>query len=179
MRLAAAALILAGCAFDGRGLPAAQVDLDAAVDAAPDAAPDAAADAPPDADPCPAGYAAIAGAPPGSQYRLVTATAKWLDAEAACEADGLAHLVVLDDDSERDAVRGALDGDMWTGVSDRVSEGTFFKVTTGIATYLPWLGGEPNDLGNEDCVELNAFADAHWNDAVCGDSKSFICELPR
>jgi Lectin C-type domain len=172
MRLAAAALVLVGCSFDRHGLPAVPGAPDGAVDvlvAPPDAAPDAA----PDANLCPPSYAPISGGSARSLYRIGAATAMWDAAEADCEADGLAHLVVLDDDSERDAIRGALDGDLWTGVTDQVSEGTYFKVTTGLATYLPWLDGEPNNQGGEDCVELKG---GGLNDDGCSHKDVYVCE---
>lgn len=172
MRWAAAAVWLAGCSFDPRGLTATGAS-DAGADATRDAHADARVDATVDADLCPAGYAPLPGIASRSQYRVETSTKQWTDAEAGCEADGLAHLVVLDDDAERDAVRGTIGGDMWTGVTDRVSEGTFFKVTTGLATYLPWLSGEPNNQGNEDCVEL---VGGGMNDESCSHSRVSVCE---
>ena len=173
--LVIAAWLVAGCSFDRRGLAAGDA-ADADIDAPIDAPVDARVDAMPDADPCPAGYAPIVGGEPGSQYRFVTTGTRWLDAEHACEADGLAHLAVLDSDGERDAVRGQISGQAWLGVSDRVSEGTFFKVTTGVATYLPWLSGEPNDQFGEDCVELNG---GGFNDEDCDAGDVYICECDR
>ena len=37
---------------------------------------------------------------------------------------------------------------------------------------------EPNDLGNEDCVTLRRIYDYDWEDVSCGQSSSFICNLP-
>ncbi len=169
---ALAALFVVGCAFDTRGLPAAG-SIDAHVSVPADARVDATVDATVDADPCPTGYAPIAGGQTRSQYRAVTAATDWLTAEKDCEDDGLAHLVVLDGDSERDAVRAVVNGDTWLGVSDRVAEGTFFKVTTGVATYLPWLSGEPNDQFGEDCVELSG---GGFNDEGCDNGDAYVCE---
>jgi hypothetical protein len=169
-RWLATSVLIAGCSFDRRGLPVGGA-TDAAVTGGGDARIDARVDAMPDADPCPAGYGGIPGAP--SRYRLVTAGKSWLDAEADCEDDGLAHLAILGDDSERDAVRGAIGGQVWLGVTDRVAEGTYFEVTTGVETYLPWLSGEPNNLFNEDCVELNG---GGFNDEDCGVSQAYACE---
>jgi hypothetical protein len=173
MRWVVAACAVAGCSFDPRGLPATAA-LDAAADATVDAPADARIDATVDADPCPAGYAPIPGGEPGSQYRFVTSTTDWLSAEMDCEHDGRAHLAVLDNDGERDAVRGQIGGDPWVGVTDRVSEGTYFKVTTGVATYLPWDPGEPNNYGgNEDCLELKG---GGFNDETCDEANTYICE---
>ena len=173
MRWFVALACLAGCSFDPRGL-APGGGADAAIDAPVDARVDAAIDAMVDADPCPTGYAPIAGGEVGSQYRFVTSGVAWLDAEQDCEHDGPAHLAVLDNDGEKDAMRGAIGGDTWLGVTDIVSEGTFFKVTTGVATYLPWDPGEPNNAGgNEDCVELKG---SGLNDEGCDRSHGYACE---
>jgi hypothetical protein len=134
---------------------------------------DATVDAMVDANPCPAGYAPIAGGEPKSQYRFIENGARWIDAEKDCEDDGLAHLAILDDDGERNAVGAIAKGQPWLGVSDRVAEGTFMKVTTGLATYLPWLGGEPNDQFGEDCVELK---DGGFNDEDCDAANTYVCE---
>jgi hypothetical protein len=172
MRWAVAAALCAACSFDPRGVPAGAA-IDAPANLPVDASVDAHVDAMVDADPCPMGYAPISGGGPRTQYRFVTASAQWLDAEKDCEDDGLAHLVVLDSDGERDSVRGAISGDAWVGVTDLVSEGTYFKVTTGVATYLPWLSGEPNNLFNEDCEELKG---GGFNDEDCGSSRVYVCE---
>ena len=172
MRWFVIAAWLAGCSFDPRGL-ASGGGADAAIDAPVDATVDATVDAMVDADPCPAGYAAITGGEMGSQYRFVTGAKPWIDAEHDCEHDGLAHLAVLDNDGERDAVRGMISGDTWLGVTDLVSEGTFFKVTTGAAAYLPWDSGEPNNQFNEDCVELSG---GGFNDEGCDNSDVYVCE---
>jgi hypothetical protein len=172
MRWVVIAAWLAGCSFDRSGLATGGTP-DARVEAPADATVDAKVDATVDADPCPIGYAAIQGGEPRSQYRFVTSSAGWLDAEADCEDDGLAHLVILDSDGERDALRGMISGDTWLGVTDRVSEGTFFKVTTGVASYLPWNGGEPNNQFGEDCVEL---AGGGFNDEGCDNDDVYVCE---
>jgi hypothetical protein len=176
MRSPLAALLIAGCAFDRGGVPARDGEaIDAAGDSEPaDAATDAPADAAPDAAPCPLGYAPIPGGPAPSQYRIATSGKAWRDAELDCEDDGPAsHLAILGDDAERDAVRGAIAGAAWLGVTDIVAEGTWFKVTTGIASYRPWNSGEPNDFFGEDCVELDG---GGFNDENCTANDVYICE---
>uniref|UniRef100_A0A8D2DA90 C-type lectin domain-containing protein n=1 Tax=Sciurus vulgaris TaxID=55149 RepID=A0A8D2DA90_SCIVU len=38
-----------------------------------------------------------------------------------------------------------------------------------------WKEGEPNDAGNEDCVELAA---EDWNDSRCAAQNFWVCERP-
>jgi hypothetical protein len=169
----ATALVASGCSFDPRGISATGA-VDAAADAMVDATVDARVDAMVDADPCPMGYAPITGGEPGSQYRFATTSTDWMSAEMDCEHDGRAHLVVLDNDGERDAVRGKFTGDAWTGATDLVSQFTWFKVTTGVDTYLPWDSGEPNNQGgNERCLELKG---GGFNDESCDEGNVYVCE---
>ena len=74
---------------------------------------------------CPGGYTRT----DDRCYRLEinpTAELAWIEAEAACEADGPgAHLLVVDDAVEAASVvsRYGTAADAWIGVSDRVTEG--------------------------------------------------------
>ena len=68
-------------------------------------------------------------------------------------------------------------GDLfWVNVNDRLTEGTF---QTSENRYFWRLGAdegssEPNNVGNEDCVEKNSGSE--WNDVSCTDStQSFAC----
>jgi len=177
-----AAVSLAACSFDAGGLPtaplatpvdAAGLDASAAVDAAPPG-PDAAVDAAP-AVACPAGYTRVAAAG-RSAYRAAGA-GRWRAAEADCENDGPgAHLAVIDDTTEALVARILAGGeDVWVGVSDRVDDGVYRTVLGELATFLPWAAGEPNDLGQEDCVELDGL-DRTYNDSNCQLAKPYICE---
>ena len=59
---------------------------------------------------------------------------------------------------------------------DDDTEGSFYT-RGGPLPFSAWAPGEPNNVNNEDCVEL---ADTGWNDVPCeGDTKNaFICEIP-
>jgi hypothetical protein len=179
--IGAALLLLTACSSDD----GASTDVDAAaVDAAPlpedaplpdDAAVDASVDAapsPPDASACPADYVRYDGS--ASMYRLVLTADDWLAAELDCEDDGAStHLVVLDNAAELAVLDPLISPKIWVGTTDRVYEGTFFWVTTGLAPYTPWQDGEPNNSSNEDCVELEG---NQWNDEGCGDTRAYLCE---
>ncbi|HSK01937.1 MAG TPA: lectin-like protein [Kofleriaceae bacterium] len=39
--------------------------------------------------------------------------------------------------------------------------------------YTNWEGGEPNDDGTEDCLEMRT--SGRWNDIPCGESLRFVC----
>ncbi len=184
-------VVLAGCTFDPNGLGGGGDDV--LVDAGPtsdartgDGGPDpgdgAPVDdatilvdatpvdaAPPDAARC-VGYVASGT----SKYRAITTTRSWVDAEHGCEADG-AHLAVLDNEDESTRVGGMLSGaEIWIGLSDRVTEGSFITVT-GTTPYLPWSGNQPDDFFGEDCVVR--YGNGRLNDADCSDiPHAYVCE---
>ena len=60
--------------------------------------------------------------------------------------------------------------------TDVATEGTFVSSVTGRnLTYLPWIGGEPNNWGNEDCI--NIYRDSgKWNDIPCDRQLPSVCE---
>lgn len=65
-------------------------------------------------------------------------------------------------------------GIIWIGFSDEVNEGNFVWYDQAPVTYTNWAPGEPNQSGNEDCVQI--YANGQWNDLNCGsnNSKSII-----
>ncbi len=69
-------------------------------------------------------------------------------------------------------------GVIWIGFNDEVSEGTFEWYDQSPVTYTNWAPGEPNQSGNEDCVQIypNGPYPGTWNDLSCSstDAKSII-----
>ena len=125
-------------------------------------------DAPPPPS-CPTDFAAIAGAPATSVYKiynysLIPANDQregWLDAEATCHAQG-AHLLIADSASEAAAVGGKITVPLLfpyyaDGVTDAAVEGTWLDVLGDPADYLPWFPGQPNgaDGHDGDCAILD------------------------
>jgi len=197
------AAALPACGFDVGGLPvgppsnggdAAPPDgppgptdgeiVDASVDAPPPP-PDApvpvdAPPPPPDAPPpptldCPDGYVTVPGS--RSAYRVSEGLRRWRGAEADCESDGDGtHLVVIDDPAELVQVSTLVGGgDVWVGVDDRIAEDVWLTVLGDLAEFLPWAATEPNDDGNEDCVELRT-ATRTYNDRECAFVGRYVCE---
>jgi hypothetical protein len=125
---------------------------------------------------CPAGYTDAA---PGC-YRVVAnppVEPVWIDAEAACEADGPgAHLVVVGDLAEAQRIwtliPAGLD-DHYIGASDRVSEGVYLTVTNQAMTFLTWGTSEP-DGGFEDCMSLTSAQQVL--DTDCDNPNDYVCE---
>ena len=75
----------------------------------------------------------------------------------------------------------------WIGLSDEAREGSWFWGDSGtmlspeISKY--WSRGEPNNQGNEDCVEVQQvqLRSSKMNDQNCGVKVKFVCQyrLPR
>ncbi len=98
----------------------------------------------------------------------------WLTARSACAAHG-AHLAIPDGSGENTFIFGLSGKNSWLGISDLAVEGVWMLVTGEQATWFNWGSGEPNNQGNEDCVE---FVQAgKWNDIFCTKKMAdFVCE---
>ena len=163
-----------GFASECVGGPNVDADVDAsATDARIDGPPaDAAVDAPP-APGCPTGYYVISGLTGG--YRYVSISDDWLAAELDCEDDGAGtHLVVVGGGSEHSGIDDLSPGEdeLWIGVSDRVTEGTYRNVVNAIQSFLPWDSQEPTGA-NENCVYSK---ETNFNDDNCTDLRRYVCE---
>lgn len=67
---------------------------------------------------------------------------------------------------------------LWIGLNDRFKEGQFVwsdGTHFNSSVYSNWNDGEPNNAGDEDCVELRS---SGWNDEQCSAIRFYICERP-
>ena len=105
----------------------------------------------------------------------------WPQARDECVAWGYA-LATIETEAEDEWVIDEADNDSegwWIGLNDRGggNEGNFTWVATGAApTYTNWDQGEPNNDGNEDCVEFSQWSDDEWNDFACNYPQFWVCE---
>ena len=127
--------------------------------------------------------------PDGHIYGAVVGGGTWAaarDAAAQLSYRGAAgHLVTFNSSAEHAFVRDNLAvrlanefgaGDIWIGLSDIQTEGTFRWVTGEPLTFTAWGGGEPNNAGDEDVVEM--YANGLWNDSNAGEgSAAYIVEF--
>lgn len=102
-----------------------------------------------------------------------------VDARAACADLGGALAVV--DDARTNAFLYASFNPMrrthfYIDLRDDDTEGLFYT-RNGPAGFTAWAPNEPNNAGDEDCVEL---ADGGWNDVPCASAPrgAYVCELP-
>lgn len=101
----------------------------------------------------------------------------WNDSVAACqEVD--AQLVTVESDEEKTFLDVLLKNkdSAWMGLSDLKREGMWQWVdgsplSDSFRKY--WKKGQPNNLRNQDCVELTLKG---WNDNNCDNKKFWICK---
>ena len=109
----------------------------------------------------------------GRRYRSEAAATNYMAAQTSCNAEG-GHLVVVTDDTENDYVRNMISENAWIGYSDTDVEGSFVWATGTANLFIHWGGGQPDNSGDEDCVETNTNGD--WNDLPCSRDRDFVCE---
>lgn len=121
------------------------------------------------------GYVALAGIAT-HVYRGIPNTGTWTSQNGACTAEG-GYLAEPNDAAELAAINmlaGAIE--IWVGVSDQATEGTFLTGRGAAATFLPWEAAEPDNLptGGADCVRSSATG--MYADDRCSTVRRAVCE---
>ncbi len=170
-------LLTGACQFDP---PAASPAVPP--DAPPAVPPDAPQAVPPDAPPaellpCADDLPYEANPATGRLYRAFDNAVSFAEARQQCEDDG-AFLAVINDEDENEYVFGLLGRDVWIGLTDEETEGTFVWLNGDELAYDNWAEEEPNNSRNrEDFTEL--VDDGTWNDIDSNDPNRFICECAQ
>ena len=117
----------------------------------------------------------------GHRYQGLPSCGTWAACEAAAEALG-GHLATLTSPAEQSFVYDTFKGlgPFWIGLTDAKIEGTFVWVTGERFNYAHWAPGEPNQDGDEDCVEVytpGSAVPAFWNDFACTNNLSGVAEI--
>lgn len=114
-----------------------------------------------------------------SYYFCENTTLQWRWADFACSFTGYELVSVGSEEENLFIYEKAITlsgGRWWIGLNDQDQEGTWEWSNGDSFVYEAWANAEPNNSGNEDCVELNRFGDETWNDISCNQSLRFICE---
>lgn len=61
------------------------------------------------------------------------------------------------------------------GFTDIETEGKFLDANGTMMAYSNWAPGEPNNLGNEDCIEMHP--DGKWHDRNCRLAWLLVCQF--
>lgn len=107
----------------------------------------------------------------------------WTSAQSYCLSNYGASLATISNSTQNNLVRDAAsvagignDEYLWIGLNDIDIEGTFvWEDNTSPLVYENWNSGEPNDYGDEDCVEMRS--GNVWNDMACTTTRYFVCNI--
>ncbi|XP_054980669.1 CD209 antigen-like protein E [Sorex araneus] len=113
----------------------------------------------------------------GSCYWFSRSQSDWMSTDSACQRMN-ARLVVVNSVSEEKFLQSWMirhEKRTWIGLSDHHDEASWRWVDGTPFQLSFWKPGEPNNDGDEDCVELY---NGGWNDDQCYIEKAWICEKP-
>lgn len=110
----------------------------------------------------------------GQRYFRSNSSMTWAQADAAAKAMG-GHLLTISNLQENQLFTGI--GTHWIGLTDQVTEGTWRWVTGETNTYTNWLGGQPDNSGNQDFVAVNFNSTNQWGDNGALTQLPFILEF--
>ncbi|EDL74976.1 rCG58956, isoform CRA_c [Rattus norvegicus] len=113
----------------------------------------------------------------GSCYLFSRILGSWETSASSCKDLG-AHLVIINSVAEQRFMKYwnvRKNQRSWIGLSDHLREGSWQWVDHSPLKFSFWKEGEPNNDGDEDCVEL--FMD-EWNDNTCTQQNFWVCEQP-
>lgn len=101
----------------------------------------------------------------------------WPEAARGCEIRQ-GHLVTITNAAENDRVASLIPqgASAWIGAEDRDLENNFVWVTGESFGFTAWALGQPDDPGDEDCLEQRNDAEPGWHDQPCDTARAFICE---
>ncbi|MEQ9188569.1 MAG: GEVED domain-containing protein [Cryomorphaceae bacterium] len=112
----------------------------------------------------------------GHTYFLTNAMMSKAAAQALATSMG-GYLASISSQAENDFLQPRVSGSFpWIGLTDGAAEGTFVWDNGEAFSYSNWSGGEPNNAGNEDCVQYY-YTTGFWNDVLCSNSYPGIIEI--
>ncbi|XP_048051409.1 CD209 antigen-like protein 2 [Megalobrama amblycephala] len=114
----------------------------------------------------------------GSGRFLISAEQmNWTDSRQYCRDRG-ADLVIIKTEEKQRCISSFVKGRMWIGLTDIENEKIMKWVDNSTLKQGFWFKGEPNNDGNEDCIELDPEKDPvnNWNDLPCSEKRKGICE---
>ncbi|MFY0533571.1 C-type lectin domain-containing protein [Nannocystis pusilla] len=120
--------------------------------------------------------------PPGpGTAQLCFVALPFAEAEADCVVQG-GHLLSIPSQEIQDWVVAEAfsiaNNDWWIGLNDVDAEDDFVWTDGTPLEFTAWNEGEPNNSGEEDCVNVPAWAGGLWNDLACDAPRPYICKIP-
>jgi hypothetical protein len=99
----------------------------------------------------------------GHTYFKSSSAADWNNFETFALNIG-GYLTTISSAAENAFVAAAAGEPVWTGLSDKNTEGIFQWSNGEPVTYTNWCGAQPNNAGNQDYVAMNIGAGGCWDD---------------
>ncbi|XP_062457453.1 uncharacterized protein LOC134154819 [Rhea pennata] len=114
----------------------------------------------------------------GSCYTLGSGTASWAQAQSTCRESGAALATIGDSQEQAFVTSLGPRQDVWIGLHDRSTEGTFEWADGSPLNYQNWAWGQPDEAGaGEDCVAMGPHGS--WADRACASALgAWLCERP-
>ncbi|XP_040007540.1 galactose-specific lectin nattectin-like [Xiphias gladius] len=113
-------------------------------------------------------------------YLFQDAEKDWVEAERYCTSrDG--NLASLPNGAVYDFIRKMIyratnsHKTTWVGGYDAVKEGVWLWSDGSKFDFKGWAKGEPNNSGEEHCMEINSDGKDYVNDFKCAAQRSFVC----
>ncbi|XP_052023946.1 CD209 antigen-like protein E isoform X2 [Apodemus sylvaticus] len=113
----------------------------------------------------------------GSCYLFSRTLGSWETSASSCKDLG-AHLVIVNSVAEQQFLKYwhiRKNQLTWIGLTDHRREGSWQWVDDTPLKLSFWKDGEPNNVGDEDCVVM---AEDKWNDSICSANNFWVCEKP-
>ena len=122
----------------------------------------------------------------GRCFTAYRTASTYADAKQVCAVNGLQLLgYSWATQEQQTAVNNAVLGmyaqeqTLWLGATDLATEGTFVWEDGAPVTTTRWNANQPDNYGNEDCLQLlNGVVRGLWNDAPCTSKLRFVCMEP-
>uniref|UniRef100_A0A3B4WAB2 C-type lectin domain-containing protein n=1 Tax=Seriola lalandi dorsalis TaxID=1841481 RepID=A0A3B4WAB2_SERLL len=114
----------------------------------------------------------------GSSYYYISTEQKtWNESRNECLREGADLVIINSEEEQRFLIK--LKKSVWIGLTDQHEENVWKWVagTTLATSYWPHL--QPDNAGNEDCVEIRYVDDEtlfNWNDLPCSYKNYWVCE---
>ena len=111
---------------------------------------------------------------------IVAEKLTWHEARQRCQAF-FGELASIGSKQDEERIKRLISGFshgavFWIGLNDIEIQERFVWSDGTSYSYSSWNDGEPNNLGNEDCI--NTDTSMKWNDALCGLREFFACSVP-
>ena len=124
-------------------------------------------------------------------FNVTNGPSTWEECAAVCSAfdPPFSSFATIINAAEQTAAAAAVTADTWIAATDQTKEGNFswspshncFIWQNGhgvIGKHAPFAKSEPNDDGDQDCVQLWVGKEKQWDDDQCTTEKHCLCKIP-